>query len=93
MPMFTLDGSRLWISVDTDHPFSNNSFIVNVDEHTIFAFLNATSKRPGDFMIRVIGEPVQTSPGLKLVSVEVSVDETILTFNYPGETEAVRKGD
>ncbi|MBO3841699.1 MAG: hypothetical protein FGF48_04720, partial [Candidatus Brockarchaeota archaeon] len=86
VPMFTLDGAQLWISVDTDHPFSNNSFIVNVDEHTIFASLNASSKRPGDFMVRVVGEPAPTPPELRLVSIEVGEEETILAFNYPGET-------
>ncbi|MEM3466608.1 MAG: hypothetical protein QXU11_03435 [Thermoproteota archaeon] len=60
VPMFTLDGSQLWISVDSDPPFSNNSFIVDVSEHTILTSLNATSKRRGDFMIRVVGEPTPT---------------------------------
>ncbi|MEM4168701.1 MAG: hypothetical protein QXY99_01290, partial [Thermoproteota archaeon] len=46
----------------------------------------ATSKRPGDFMIRVVGEPAPTPPELRLSSVNVGEDETILTFNYPGET-------
>ena len=83
--MFTLDGTQLWISIDDDPPFSNNSFIVNVGEHTIHASLNATSKRPGDFMIRVVGEPVPTPPELRLASIEAGVDETVLTFTYPGE--------
>ncbi|MBO3753850.1 MAG: hypothetical protein FGF53_03075, partial [Candidatus Brockarchaeota archaeon] len=85
VPMFTLDGSQLWISVDTDHPFSNNSLIVDAGEHIIHASLNATSKRPGDFMIRVVGEPTQTPPELTLHSINVGEDETILTFKYPGE--------
>ncbi|MEM4170052.1 MAG: hypothetical protein QXY99_08210, partial [Thermoproteota archaeon] len=85
VPMFTLDGSQLWISVDSDPPFSNNSFIVDVSEHTILASLNATSKRPGDFMIRVVGEPTPTPPELTLYSVKVDEDETLLTFKYPAE--------
>ncbi|MBO3842020.1 MAG: hypothetical protein FGF48_06340, partial [Candidatus Brockarchaeota archaeon] len=48
--------------------------------------LNASSKRPGDFMIRVMGEPAPTPPELRLVSIEVGEEETILAFNYPGET-------
>jgi len=43
VPMLTLDGSQLWISVDDDAPFSNSSFTVNVDDHAIHASLNATS--------------------------------------------------
>jgi hypothetical protein len=35
VPMFTLDGTQLWISIDDDPPIANNSFIVNVDDHTI----------------------------------------------------------
>ncbi|MEM2057645.1 MAG: hypothetical protein QXO76_05300 [Thermoproteota archaeon] len=85
VPMFTLDGAQLWISVDSDPSFSNNSFIVNVGEHIILASLNATSKRPGDFMIRVVGEPTPTPPELRLYSVNVNEDEAILTFKYPGE--------
>ncbi|MGB9716940.1 MAG: hypothetical protein ACPL4E_00660 [Thermoproteota archaeon] len=85
VPMFTLDGSQLWISVDDDPPFSNNSFIVDAGEHTILASLNSTSKRPGDFMIRVLGEPTPTPPELRLASIEFNQDETILTFNYPDE--------
>jgi len=84
--MFTLDGSQLWISVDDDQPIANMSFIVNVDDHTILRYLNATSKRPGDFMIRVIGEPVPTPPELKLSSIEFKEDETIVAFTYPGES-------
>ena len=45
VPIFTLDGTQLWISVDDDPPIANTSFIVNVDDHTIHASLNATSKR------------------------------------------------
>ncbi|MEM3660367.1 MAG: hypothetical protein QXU11_08140 [Thermoproteota archaeon] len=90
IPMFTLNGSQLWISVDSDPPFSNNGFIVDVSEHTILASLNATSKRPGDFMIRVIGEPTQTPPELTLHSVKVGEDETILAFKYPGELAGFR---
>ncbi|MEM3648322.1 MAG: hypothetical protein QW506_04075 [Thermoproteota archaeon] len=86
VPMFTLDGAQLWISVDSDPPFSNNSFIVDAVEHIIHDSLNATSKRPGDFMIRVIGEPTPTPPELTLHSVMVNEDETILAFKYPGET-------
>ncbi|MEM4230171.1 MAG: hypothetical protein QXZ66_10490 [Thermoproteota archaeon] len=85
IPMFTLDGSQLWISVDNDPPFSNNSFIVNVDTHTFSASINATSKKPGDFMIRVVGEPTQIPPELRLSSVSVGVDETIVAFTYGGE--------
>jgi len=86
VPMFTLDGSQLWISVDDDQPIANMSFIVNVDDHTILRYLNATSKRPGDFMIRVVGEPVPTPPELKLSSIEFKEDETIVAFTYPGES-------
>ncbi|MEM3390635.1 MAG: hypothetical protein QW491_14700, partial [Thermoproteota archaeon] len=85
VPMFTLDGAQLWISVDSDPPFSNNSFIVDAVEHIIHDSLNATSKRPGDFMIRVIGEPTPTPPELTLHSVKVGEDETILAFKYPSE--------
>jgi len=85
VPMFTLDGAQLWISIDDDPPFSNSSFIVNVGEHTIHVSLNATSKRPGDFMIRVVGEPTPSPPELRLASIEAGVDETVLTFTYPGE--------
>jgi len=86
VPMFTLDGSQLWISVDDDPPFSNSSFIVNVDDHTIHASLNATGKRPGDFMVRVIGEPAPTLPELRLSSIEFKEDETIMVLTYPGES-------
>jgi regulator of replication initiation timing len=86
VPMFTLDGSQLWISIDEDPPIANNSFIVNVDDHTILTSLNATSKRPGDFMVRVIGEPVPTPPELKLSSIEFKEDETVVAFTYPGES-------
>ena len=85
VPMFTLDGSQLWISVDDDAPFSNTSFTVNVDDHAIHASLNATGKRPGDFMVRVVGEPAPTLPELKLSSIEFREDETIVVFTYPGE--------
>ncbi|MGB9717934.1 MAG: hypothetical protein ACPL4E_05765 [Thermoproteota archaeon] len=85
VPMFTLDGAQLWISVDDDPPFSNNSLIVDAGEHTVLASLNATSKRPGDFMIRVVGEPTPTPPELRLSSIEFNQDETVLAFNYPGE--------
>jgi len=86
VPMLTLDGSQLWISVDDDAPFSNSSFTVNVDDHTIHASLNATSRRPVDFMIRVVGEPIPTPPELKLSSIEFREDETIVFFTYPGES-------
>jgi regulator of replication initiation timing len=86
VPMFTLDGTQLWISIDDDQPISNSSFIVNVDGHTIHASLNASSKRPGDFMIRVVGEPVSTPPELKLSSIEFEEDETIVTLTYSGES-------
>jgi len=86
VPMLTLDGSQLWISVDDDPPFSNNSFTVNVDDHAIHASLNATGKRPVDFMIRVVGEPVPTLPELKPSSIEFREDETIVFFTYPGES-------
>ena len=92
VPMFTLDGSQLWISVDDDPPFSNSSFVMNVDDHTILTSLNATSKRPGDFMVRVTGEPTPTPPELKLSSIEFNEKETILTFTYPGESAGFGAG-
>ena len=82
--MLPLMVSQLWISVD-DPPISNSSFIVNVDDHTILASLNATSKRPGDFMIRVMGEPTLIHPELRLASIGFNENETVLAFNYPGE--------
>ena len=85
VPMFTLDGSQLWISVDDDQSIANTSFIVNVDDHTIHASLNASSRRPGDFMVRVEGEPAPTLPELKLSSIEFREGETIVVFTYPGE--------
>jgi hypothetical protein len=90
VPMFTFDGAQLWISIDDDQPISNSSFIVNVDDHTIHASLNASGKRPGDFMVRVVGEPVQTLPELKLSSIEFKEDETIAAFTYPGESLSFR---
>ena len=86
VPMFTLDGTQLWISIDDDPPIANTSFIVNVDDHTILRYLNATSKRPGDFMIRVVGEPVLTPLELRLSSIEFEENETIVAFTYPGES-------
>ena len=86
VPMFTLDGTQLWISIDDDPPIANTSFTVNVDDHTIHASLNASSKRPGDFMVRVIGEPAPTLPELRLSSIEFKEDETIAAFTYPGES-------
>jgi hypothetical protein len=86
VPMLTLDGSQLWISIDDDPPVANTSFIMNVDEHTIHASLNSTSSRPGDFMIRVVGEPAPAPPELRLSSVEFGEDETTVVFTYSGES-------
>jgi regulator of replication initiation timing len=83
--MFTLDGSQLWISVDNDPPVANMSFIADVDKHAVLASMNATSKKPGDFMVRVVGEPTPTPPELKPSSIDVGGDETIMVFTYPGE--------
>jgi cell division protein FtsB len=83
--MFTLDGSQLWISVDNDPPVANMSSIVNVDAHAVLASLNATSRRPGDFMVRVEGEPTATPSELKLSSIDVGWEETTVVFTYPGE--------
>jgi hypothetical protein len=85
VPMFTLDGSQLWISVDDDPPVANTSFIADVDKHAVLASMNATSRRPGDFMVRVVGEPTPTPPELKLSSIDVGKEETIVAFTYPGE--------
>ncbi|MEM2914348.1 MAG: hypothetical protein QXH91_02945, partial [Candidatus Bathyarchaeia archaeon] len=89
VPMFTLDGSQLWISVDDDAPVANMSFIVNMDTHTILTSLNATSSRPGDFMVRVVGEPAATPSELRLSSIEVGEEETTVTFTYPGDIMSV----
>lgn len=86
IPMFTLDCSQLWIGIDDDPPISNMSFIFDVNKHKILTSLSVNSKRPGDFMIRVIGEPTPTLPELKLTSIEVGVDETTVVFTYPGES-------
>ncbi len=88
IPMFALDGPQLWISVDDDPPISNASFIIDVDSRTILASLNATSKKPGDFMVRVVGEPTLPLPEVKLNSIEVNEDEIILSFTYPGEVKS-----
>ncbi|MEM2981210.1 MAG: hypothetical protein QW385_07615 [Thermoproteota archaeon] len=88
-PMFTLDGSQLWVSVDDDAPVANMSFIVNMDTHTILTSLNATSSRPGDFMVRVVGEPAATPSELRLSSIDVGGDETTVCFTYPGEIMSV----
>lgn len=85
VPMFTLDGPQLWLSVDDDPPIANNSFIVDVDRHISLVSLNATGEKPGDFMIRVVGEPVEMPPELKLASIEFNEKETVLVFSYPGE--------
>lgn len=89
IPMFTLDGSQLWISVDEDAPIANNSFIVNVDTREVLVSMNAASKRPGDFMIRVVGEPAAFPPELRLNSIEFNEDETIVTLTYPGEVKSM----
>ncbi|MEM2292427.1 MAG: hypothetical protein QXI11_04345 [Thermoproteota archaeon] len=88
IPMFTLDGSQLWISVDNDPPIANNSFIVNADTRETLVSMNATSRRPGDFMVRVVGEPAPVPPDLKLVSIEFNEHETIVVFTYPGEVKS-----
>lgn len=89
IPMFTLDGSQLWISVDNDPPIANNSFIVNADTRETLVSMNATSRRPGDFMVRVVGEPTATPSDLKLVSIEFNEHETIVVFTYPGEAKLI----
>jgi len=89
VPMFTLDGPQLWISVDNDPPVSNNSFIVDLNTHAVLASLNATSRRPGDFMVRVMGEPIPTPPELRLSSISVGEEETTVVFTYPGEVRSV----
>lgn len=89
VPMFTLDGPQLWLSVDEDHPIANESLIVDVDKHVPLVYLNASSERPGDFMIRVVGEPTETLPELKLASVEFNEKETIMVFSYPGEIRSL----
>ncbi len=85
VPMFTLDGTQLWLSVDSDLPISNNSYIVDASKHKILVSLNATSSRPGDFMIRVEGEYVPPPPEIKLSSLEVNENEIVAYFTYPGE--------
>ncbi|MEM2980383.1 MAG: hypothetical protein QW385_03300 [Thermoproteota archaeon] len=89
IPMFTLDGSQLWISVDNDPPIANSSLIVNTDTHETLASMNATSNRPGDFMVRVVGEPTAMSSELRLSSIEFNENETIVAFTYPGEIMSV----
>ncbi|MEM2087936.1 MAG: hypothetical protein QXF52_04595 [Thermoproteota archaeon] len=89
IPMFTLDGSQLWVSVDDDAPVANNSFIVNADTREILASMNATSNRPGDFMIRVVGEPTAVPSELRLSSIEFNENETIVAFTYPGDIMSV----
>ncbi|MEM3647010.1 MAG: hypothetical protein QW334_02560, partial [Thermofilum sp.] len=42
VPMFTLDGPQLWLSVDDDPPIGNMSIIVDVDKHVPLVSLNAT---------------------------------------------------
>ncbi len=85
VPMFTLDGPQLWISVDDNPPFSNMSLIMDVDRHTPLFHMNATSGKPGDFMVRVVGETAPTLPELRLASIEFNEEETVVTFTYPGE--------
>ncbi|MEM2087519.1 MAG: hypothetical protein QXF52_02440 [Thermoproteota archaeon] len=89
VPMFTLDGSQLWISVDNDAPIANTSLIVNVDTHAVLTSMNATSNRPGDFMVRVVGEPTAVPYELRLNSIDVGEDETTVAFTYPGEIMSV----
>ena len=88
IPMFTLDGAQLWISVDNNPPFSNTSLIMNTDKHTPLLHMNATSGKPGDFMVRVVGEPAPTLPELRLTSIEFNEEETVMVFNYPGEVRS-----
>ncbi|MGC8832042.1 MAG: hypothetical protein ACP5PQ_05630 [Thermoproteota archaeon] len=88
-PMFTLDGFQLWISVDNDAPIANSSFIVNTDTRAILVSLNATSSRPGDFMVRVVGEQAPTPSELRLSSIDVGEEETTVAFTYPGEAVSV----
>ncbi|MEM4230129.1 MAG: hypothetical protein QXZ66_10280 [Thermoproteota archaeon] len=85
VPMFTLDGPQLWLGVDDDPPIDNMSLIVDVDKHVPLVSLNSSSARPGDFMVRVVGEPTETPPELKLASIEFNEKETIAVFSYPGE--------
>ncbi|MCX8183787.1 MAG: hypothetical protein N3F08_05155 [Crenarchaeota archaeon] len=87
IPMFTLDGPQLWLGVDDDPPIANNSFIMDVDKHAPLVSLNASSGRPGDFMVRVVGEPTEIPHELRLASIELSEKETIIVFNYPGEVK------
>jgi prefoldin subunit 5 len=88
IPMFTLDGAQLWISVDNNPPFSNTSLIMNTDKHTPLLHMNATSVKPGDFMVRVVGEPAPTLPELRLASIEFNDEETVVVFTYPGEVSS-----
>ncbi|MEM2598868.1 MAG: hypothetical protein QW482_04025 [Thermoproteota archaeon] len=87
--MFTLDGPQLWLGVDDDPPIDNMSLIVDVDKHVPLVSLNSSSARPGDFMVRVVGEPTETPSELKLASIEFNEKETIMVFSYPGEVRSL----
>jgi hypothetical protein len=89
VPMFTLDGSQLWISVDKDFPISNNSYIVDASTHAILLNLNSTSSKPGNFMLRAVGEPSTLTPEIKLSSVEVNENYTTIVFTYLGEPRSL----
>lgn len=83
-PALTLDGPQLWISVDSDVPISNRSLAVDTSRHIVIESYDATSKKPLNFMIRVEGQPVTLAPELKLTSIEINEEATVITYNLLG---------
>jgi len=80
-PRLTLDGPKLWIGVDDDEPIGGRSFTIDANSHGVIRCWDAASEFPRNFMIRAKGAPTEAPPELKLVSVEVVENETLLRFS------------
>jgi len=89
-PMFTIDGTQLWIGADDDAPVSGRSFLVDGERAAIVKTWDEGSDRPKDFMVRAEGEQAAGTVSVDLSSMQVDEDGMELSFRVTSSSPVLR---